>query len=113
MEFSEYSDYIIFGVATILAGISWMLKKEHNRIMELEGELDALGNRLSEAVHDIGKNDVADQEWRKRVEENHNSLLKADEDRRNDSRKIYDKISTMESTTQEKIQRLAEMIAGK
>ena len=113
MEFSEYSDYIIFGVATILAGISWMLKKEHNRIIELEGELDALGNRLSEAVHDIGKNDVADQEWRKRVEENHNSLLKADEDRRNDSRKIYDKISTMESTTQEKIQRLAEMIAGK
>ena len=113
MEFSEYSDYIIFGVATILAGISWMLKKEHKRIMELEGELDALGNRLSEAVHDIGKNDVADQEWRKRVEENHNSLLKADEDRRNDSRKIYDKISTMESTTQEKIQRLAEMIAGK
>ena len=113
MEFSEYSDYIIFGVATILAGISWMLKKAHNRIMELEGELDALGNRLSEAVHDIGKNDVADQEWRKRVEENHNSLLKADEDRRNDSRKIYDKISTMESTTQEKIQRLAEMIAGK
>ena len=113
MEFSEYSDYIIFGVATILAGISWMLKKEHNRIMELEGELDALGNRLSEAVHDIGNNDVADQDWRKRVEENHNSLLKADEDRRNDSRKIYDKISTMESTTQEKIQRLAEMIAGK
>ena len=113
MECSEYSDYIIFGVATILAGISWMLKKEHNRIMELEGELDALGNRLSEAVHDIGKNDVADQEWRKRVEENHSSLLKADEDRRNDSRKIYDKISTMESTTQEKIQRLAEMIAGK
>ena len=113
MEFSEYSDYIIFGVATILAGISWMLKKEHNRIMELEGELDALGNRLSEAVHDIGKNDVADQEWRKRVEENHNSLLKSDEDRRNDARKIYDKISTMESTTQEKIQRLAEMIAGK
>ena len=113
MEFSEYSDYIILGVGTVLAGISWMLKKEHNRIAELEGELDALGNRLSEAVHDIGKNDVADQEWRKRVEENHNSLLKADEDRRNDSRKIYDKISTMESTTQEKIQRLAEMIAGK
>ena len=47
MEFSEYSDYIIFGVATILAGISWMLKKEHNRIAELEGELDALINLLS------------------------------------------------------------------
>ena len=113
MEFSEYSDYIIFGVATILAGISWMLKKEHNRIMELEGELDALSNRLSEAVHDIGKNDVADQEWRKRVEENHAGLLKSDEDRRNDARKIYDKISNMESAMQEKIQRLAEMIAGK
>ena len=113
MEIGDYSDYIIFGVATILAGISWMLKKEHNRIAELEGELDALGNRLSEAVHDIGKNDVADQEWRKRVEENHAGLLKADEDRRNDARKIYDKIGKLESSPQEKIQRLAEMIAGK
>ena len=109
MEISEYSDYIILGVGTILAGISYMLKKEHNRIAELEGEVHALGNRLSEAVHDIGKNDVADQEWRKRVEENHRSLLKADEDRRGDARKIYDKIEK----TNEKIQRLAELIAGK
>ena len=113
MEFSEYSDYIIFGVATILAGISWMLKKEHNRIAELEGELDALGNRLSEAVHDIGKNDVADQEWRKRVEENHKGLLKADEDRRGDARKIYDKIGILENSMHKELQRLAEKIAGK
>ena len=47
------------------------------------------------------------------MEENHAGLLKADEDRRNDARKIYDKISNMESAMQEKIQRLAEMIAGK
>ena len=113
MEISEYSDYIILGVGSILAGISYMLKKEHNRIAELEGEVHALGNRLSEAVHDIGKNDVADQEWRKRVEENHRSLLKADEDRRGDARKIYDKIGKLETTMQEKIQRLAELIAGK
>tara|TARA_R110000824_G_scaffold118028_1_gene270166 strand:- start:2620 stop:2949 length:330 start_codon:yes stop_codon:yes gene_type:complete len=109
MEISEYSDYIILGVGTVLAGISWMLKKEHNRIAELEGEVDAVGDRLSEAVHDIGKNDVADREWRKRVEENHRSLLKADEDRRGDARKIYDKIEN----TQKEIQRLAEIIAGK
>ena len=109
MEISEYSDYIILGVGTILAGISWMLKKEHNRIAELEGEVDAVNNRLSEAVHDIGKNDVADREWRKRVEENHRGLLKSDEDRRGDARKIYDKIEN----TQKEIQRLAEIIAGK
>ena len=113
MEISEYSDYIILGVGTILAGISWMLKKEHNRIAELEGEVDIVNDRLSEAIHDIGKNDVADREWRKRVEENHKSLLKADEDRRGDARKIYDKIGKLETAMQEKIQRLAEMIAGK
>ena len=113
MEISEYSDYIILGVGTILAGISWMLKKEHNRIADLEGEVHALNNRLSEAVHDIGKNDVADREWRKRVEENHKSLLKADEDRRGDARKIYDKIEEMKAKLQAEIQRLAEKIAGK
>ena len=105
----EYSDYFILGIGILIAGISWMLRKEHARIESLEGDHTELHDRVAKAMNEIAKNDVADQEWRKRVEENHKGLLKADEDRRSDARKIYDKIEK----TNEKIQRLAEMVAGK
>ena len=105
----EYSDYFILGIGVLIAGISWMLRKEHARIESLEGAHTELTERVARAINEIAKNDVADREWRKRVEENHRSLLKADEDRRGDARKIYDKIEK----TNEKIQRLAELIAGK
>ena len=110
---TEYSEYFVLGIALIIGIISWMLKKEHSRLESLEGEFSNLNDRLSRAINEIAKNDVADTEWRKRVEENHKSLTKADEDRRNDTRKIYDKISVLENSTNEKIQRLAEKIAGK
>ena len=106
---NEYSEYIVLGIALVIGVISWMLRKEHARIEALEADHVDMNARLSRAINEIAKNDVADREWRKRVEENHKSLQKADEDRRNDTRKIYDKIEV----TQEKIQRLAEMIAGK
>ena len=106
---TEYSEYFVLGIALVIGVISWMLKKEHARIEALEADHVDINARLSRAINEIAKNDVADREWRKRVEENHKSLQKADEDRRNDTRKIYDKIEV----TQEKIQRLAEMIAGK
>ena len=105
----EYSDYFILGIGILIAGISWMLRKEHARIESLENAHAELGERVARAINEIAKNDVADHEWRKRVEENHRGLLKADEDRRGDARKIYDKIEN----TQKEIQRLAEKIAGK
>ena len=110
---SEYSDYIVLGIGVLIALIGWALKKEHQRIENVEDTVDNLNARLSSAINDIAKNDVSDREWRKRVEENHQSLLKADEDRRGDARKIYDKIGNLESSTQKEIQRLAEKIAGK
>lgn len=110
---SEYSDYIVLAAGVVIAVIAWALKKEHARIEGVEGDLDDLNARLSNAIIDIGKNNVADKEWRKRVEENHQGLLKADEDRRGDARKIYDKISALENTTHKEIQRLAEKIAEK
>ena len=106
---TEYSEYFVLGIALVIGIISWMLKKEHSRIEALEGDHADLNARLSKAINEIAKNDVADREWRKRVEENHRGLLKADEDRRSDARKIYDKIEK----TNEKIQRLADLIAGK
>ena len=106
---TEYSEYFVLGIALVIGIISWMLKKEHSRIEALEGDHADLNARLSKAINEIAKNDVADREWRKRVEENHRGLLKADEDRRSDARKIYDKIEK----TNEKIQRMAELIAGK
>jgi len=110
---SEYSDYIVLGIGVLIALIGWALKKEHQRIESVEDTVDNLNARLSSAINDIAKNDVSDREWRKRVEENHQSLLKADEDRRGDARKIYDKIGNLESSTRKEIQRLAEKIAGK
>lgn len=107
MEFAH--EFIMIGIALVIGVISWMLKKEHARIESLEADHDELTDRVARAMNEIAKNEVADQEWRKRVEENHKSLLKADEDRRGDARKIYDKIEK----TNEKIQRLAELIAGK
>ena len=105
----EYSEYVVLGIALVIGVIAWMLKKEHARIESLEGDHVDLNARLSRAINEIAKNDVADSEWRKRVEENHKMLMKADEDRRGDTRKIYDKIESIH----EKIQRLAEKIAGK
>tara|TARA_Y100001963_G_C6634296_1_gene377798 strand:+ start:501 stop:839 length:339 start_codon:yes stop_codon:yes gene_type:complete len=110
---NEYSDYIVLGAGVVIAVIAWALKKEHARIEGVEGNLDELNSRLSKAINDIAKNNVADNEWRKRVEENHKGLLKADEDRRGDARKIYDKISRLETDTHKEIQRLAEKIAEK
>ena len=109
----DYSEYIILFVGLIISVIAWALKKEHARIENVEDDLDALSARLSSAIIDIGKNNVADVEWRKRVEENHRGLLKADEDRRGDARKIYDKISALENGTHKELQRLGELVAGK
>ena len=97
----------------VIGVIAWALKKEHARIEGVEGDLDDLNKRLSSAIVDIGKNNVADREWRKRVEENHQGLLKADEDRRGDARKIYDKIGALENDTHKEMQRLTEKIAEK
>jgi len=110
---AEYSEYFVLGIALVIGVISWMLKKEHSRIESLEDEFTNLNGRLCEAIKEIGLNSVEDKGRWKHVEANHKSLLKADEDRRNDTRKIYDKISILENSTNEKIQRLAEKIAGK
>ena len=110
---SEYSDYIVLGIGVLLAGIAWALKKEHSRIENVEDDISDVNDRLTKAIVEIGNNNVADREWRKRVEENHQGLLKADEDRRGDARKIYDKIGKLETETHKEIQRLAEKIAEK
>ena len=110
---SEYSEYIVLGIGVVITVIAWALKNEHARIEGVEGDLNDVANRLAKAINDIAKNNVADREWRKRVEENHRGLLKADEDRRGDARKIYDKIGTMEKSIYKEIQRLAEKIAEK
>ena len=107
MEFTH--ELILIGIALVIGALSWVLRKEHSRIEALEVDHVGLNERLGQAIKDNAINEVADKEWRKRVHENHKSLLKADEDRRNDTRKIYDKIEA----THEKIQRLAEKIAGK
>lgn len=109
----EYSDYVL-GLAAIVMGVlGFVLKREHQRLENLEAVHSDLADRLATAINDIAKNNVADREWRKRVEENHHSLLKADEDRRNDTRKIYDKIADQEKGQQKELQRLGELIAGK
>ena len=110
---SEYSDYIVLGIGVLLAVIAWALKKEHSRIENVEDDISDVNDRLTKAIVEIGNNNVADREWRKRVEENHQGLLKADEDRRGDARKIYDKIGKLETETHKEIQRLAEKIAQK
>ena len=110
---TEYSEYFVLGIALIISVIAWALKKEHQRIESCEGDVSDLNHRLSKAINEISRNEVADVEWRKRVEENHKSLLKADEDRRNDTRKIFDKIESMKEDTHIELQRLAEIIAGK
>ena len=110
---SEYSDYIVLGIGVLLAVIAWALKKEHSRIENVEDDISDVNDRLTKAIVEIGNNNVADREWRKRVEENHQGLLKADDDRRGDARKIYDKIGKLETETHKEIQRLAEKIAEK
>jgi len=111
MEFGH--EMALIGIAVLLGGISWILRKEHARIESLESDHVDLNAHLARAINEIAKNDVADREWRKRVEENHKSLTKADEDRRNDTRKIFDKIESLKGETHTEIQRLAEIIAGK
>ena len=103
------SELALLGIALVIGVIAWMLKKEHARIESLESDHNELNNRLSKAIKEIALNSVEDKGWRKHVEANHKGLQKADEDRRNDTRKIYDKIEN----TQKEIQRLAEIIAGK
>ena len=110
---AEYSEYIVLGIGVVIAVIAWALKKEHARIESVEGDISEVADRLAKAINDIAKNNVADTEWRKRVEENHRGLLKADEDRRGDARKIYDKIGVLENSMHKELQRLAEKIAGK
>ena len=110
---TEYSEYIVLGIGVVITVIAWALRKEHARIESAEGSISDVADRLAKAINDIAKNNVADVEWRKRVEENHRGLLKADEDRRGDARKIYDKIGTLENSMHKELQRLAEKIAGK
>ena len=110
---TDYSEYIVLAVGVVITIIAWALKKEHARIEAAEASISDLADRLAFAVNDIAKNNVADREWRKRVEENHHSLLKSDEDRRGDARKIYDKIGALENAMHKELQRLAEKIAGK
>ena len=109
----EYSEYIVLAVGVIIAVIAWALKKEHARIESCEGDIHDLNRRLSKAINEISRNETADVEWRKRVSENHKDLKQADEDRRGDTRKIYDKISDLDKDTNKEIQRLGELIAGK
>ena len=109
----QYSEYIVLAVGVVIAVIAWALKKEHARIEGVEEEVAGLNCRLSKAINEIGKNDVSDREWRKRVQENHKDLKQADEDRRGDTRKIYDKIGALENSTHKEIQLLGELIAGK
>ena len=111
MEFAH--ELVLAGIALVIGAISWVLRKEHSRLESLEAEQVGLNERLATAVKNNAMNEVADREWRKRVEENHQGLLKADEDRRGDARKIYDKIEEMKGKLQTEIQRLAEKIAGK
>lgn len=110
---TEYSEYIVLGIGVVIAVIAWALKKEHARIEACEGTISDVADRLAKAINDISRNNVADVGWRERVSENHKSLLKADEDRRGDARKIYDKIGTLENSMHKELQRLAEKIAGK
>ena len=110
---SEYSEYFVLGIALVISVIAWALKKEHARIEGVEDDVSDLNHRVSKAINEISRNEVADVEWRKRVEENHKSLLKADEDRRNDTRKIFDKIESMKGETHVELPRLGEKIAGK
>jgi len=111
MDFAH--ELILIGIALVVGAISWVLRKEHARLENLEKDHVSLNERLSKSINEIARNEVADREYRKRVEENHSSLLKADEDRRGDDRKIYDKISKLENQTHKEIQRLAEKVAGK
>lgn len=106
---TEYSEYFVLGIGLAIAALGYIIKREHARIEFAEGEISSLNTRLASAINELARNEVADREWRKRVEENHKSLKAADEDRRGDARKIYDKIEN----TQKEIQRLAEKIAGK
>ena len=111
MEFAH--ELVLAGIALVIGAISWVLRKEHARIEALETEQVGLNKRLSNAITDNAKNEVADLEWRKRVKEKHEDLKQADEDRRLDNRKIYDKIEELRTKLQADIQRLAEKIAGK
>ena len=111
MEFAH--ELVLAGIALVIGALSWVLRKEHARLESLEAEQVGLNERLATAVKNNAMNEVADREWRKRVEENHKGLLKADEDRRGDARKIYDKIDEMKAKLQADIQRLAEKIAEK
>ena len=111
MDFAH--ELILIGIALVIGAISYVLKKEHSRIESLEDDHCNLNERLSKSINEIARNEVADREYRIRVEENHKALLKADEDRRGDARKIYDKIGKLENDTHKQIQRLAEKVAGK
>ena len=111
MEFAH--ELVLAGIALVIGAISWVLRKEHARIEALEAEHVELNKRLANAITENAKNEVADVEWRKRVKEKHEDLKQADEDRRGDARKIYDKIEKLRNELQVDIQRLAEKIAGK
>ena len=82
MEFAH--ELVLAGIALVIGAISWVLRKEHSRIEALESEQAGLNERLAQAVKNHAMNEVADQGFRQRTEENHLSLQKADEDRRGD-----------------------------
>ena len=71
---TDYSEYFVLGIALVISVIAWALKKEHARIESVEEDVSDLNHRLSKAINEISRNEVADIEWRKRVEENHKSL---------------------------------------
>ena len=110
---TEYSEYIVLGIGVVITVIAWALRKEHARIESCEASISSVAGRLEKAITDIKINSKSDAEWRERVEENHHGLVKADEDRRGDARKIYDKIGNLENAMHKEIQRLGEKIAGK
>lgn len=107
------AEYIVAAASILFGAISYVLKKEHQRIETLEQSLENVNARLVVALSEINVNHARDEEWRKRVKENHEGLKKADEDRRHDARNIYLKIEEFKEHIHGEIQRLAEMIQAK
>jgi len=103
MMLVDYSEYIVLGIGVVIALLGWALKKEHQRIENVEVTLAGVADKLASALSEIGKNETRDSEWRQCVEENHKRFTTVDEQRREDARTIYDKIQKLETRLLEKI----------
>ena len=99
----EYSDYVILAIGAVIAVLGWVLKREHVRVQAIESDMDSMEERLATAVNEIARNDTRDLEWRKAVEANHTRFTTVDEQRREDSRIIFDKIQKLETRLLNKI----------